>query len=428
MKKDYQILGKKDTKELTEYLTRNGQLLLPMLELIESSRMAVDELIDYVGRSSIEALLELSACAIAGEKHQGKRGEDIYRNGHQQGKVTLAERKVHINKPRLRRKGSGTGTEVDIPVYEAMNSEPGMSERVLEIMMRGVSTRNYEHVISEMAETLGVSKSSVSREFIKSSGRELEEICERRFADVDFLVIYIDGMVFADHHVIAAVGVALDGTKHILGLCEGASENAASAVSLLESMVERGIDPSKKYLFVIDGSKALRSAVKRVFGDDQKVQRCRSHKVRNVCDKLPKELKGQVKTVMRAAYKLNADKGMAKLKKQAEWLKIEHPGAAASLLEGLEETFTINRMDLSSSLMRCLGTTNIIESPNSGVRQKTRRVSRWKNGKMVMRWAASGFLATEKNFRKIMGYKDLWMLEVALGRKKGKVDNRTEAA
>lgn len=428
MKRDYQILGKKDTKELTEYLTRNGQLLLPMLELIESSRMAVDELIDYVGRSSIEALLELSACAIAGEKHQGKRGEDIYRNGHQQGKVTLAERKVHINKPRLRRKGSGTGTEVDIPVYEAMNSEPGMSERVLEIMMRGVSTRNYEHVISEMAETLGVSKSSVSREFIKSSGRELEEICERRFADVDFLVIYIDGMVFADHHVIAAVGVALDGTKHILGLCEGASENAASAVSLLESMVERGIDPSKKYLFVIDGSKALRSAVKRVFGDDQKVQRCRSHKVRNVCDKLPKELKGQVKTVMRAAYKLNADKGMAKLKKQAEWLKIEHPGAAASLLEGLEETFTINRMDLSSSLMRCLGTTNIIESPNSGVRQKTRRVSRWKNGKMVMRWAASGFLATEKNFRKIMGYKDLWMLEVALGRKKGKVDNRTEAA
>ena len=381
-----------------------------------------------MGRSSIEALLELSACAIAGEKHQGKRGEDIYRNGHQQGKVTLAERKVHINKPRLRRKGSGTGTEVDIPVYEAMNSEPGMSERVLEIMMRGVSTRNYEHVISEMAETLGVSKSSVSREFIKSSGRELEEICERRFADVDFLVIYIDGMVFADHHVIAAVGVALDGTKHILGLCEGASENAASAVSLLESMVERGIDPSKKYLFVIDGSKALRSAVKRVFGDDQKVQRCRSHKVRNVCDKLPKELKGQVKTVMRAAYKLNAEKGMAKLKKQAEWLKIEHPGAAASLLEGLEETFTINRMDLSSSLMRCLGTTNIIESPNSGVRQKTRRVSRWKNGKMVMRWAASGFLATEKNFRKIMGYKDLWMLEVALGRKKGKVDNRTEAA
>ena len=177
MKRDYQILGKKDTKELTEYLTRNGQLLLPMLELIESSRMAVDELIDYVGRSSIEALLELSACAIAGEKHQGKRGEDIYRNGHQQGKVTLAERKVHINKPRLRRKGSGTGTEVDIPVYEAMNSEPGMSERVLEIMMRGVSTRNYEHVISEMAETLGVSKSSVSREFIKSSAKT--HLCEK---------------------------------------------------------------------------------------------------------------------------------------------------------------------------------------------------------------------------------------------------------
>ncbi len=303
---------------------------------------------------------------------------------------------------------------MEIPAYEAMNRGEGVSRRMLEILMHCVSTGSYGRVIPEMAQTVGISKSAVSREFIEASEEELRKLCERRLDDVEFLVIYLDGMVFGEHHVIGAVGVDADGNKHVLGLVQGASENAASVTSLLESLVERGLEPSRRYLLVIDGSKALRSAIRRVFANRSPVQRCRAHKVRNVSDKLPQDLTDQVITVMKAAYKLPWKEGLAKLKKQAEWLSVHHPDASASLLEGLEETFTINRLDLSPSLRRCLGTTNIIENPHSGVRMRTRRVSRWRDGKMVLRWAASAFLATEKNFRRIQGYRDLWMLKAAL--------------
>ena len=414
MKKNYRIAEKGDTRKMAEFLASNGELLLPMVELIESSRMAVGELIDLLGRASIEAVLRLSAHGVAGEKHQGRKGGDIGWYGAQHGTVYLSDRKLRVDKPRLRKKGQGKGAEVEIPAYVAINGGEGVSRRMLEILMHCVSTRSYGEVIPEMAQTVGISKSAVSREFIEASEEELRKLCERRLDEVEFLVIYLDGMVFGEHHVIGAVGVDTDGNKHVLGLVEGASENGASVTSLLESLVERGLDPSGRYLFVIDGSKALRSAIRRVFGNRSPVQRCRAHKVRNVSGKLPEDLKDQVISVMKAAYKLPWKEGLAKLKKQAEWLSVHHPDAAASLLEGLEETFTINRLDLSPSLRRCLGTTNIIENPHSGVRMRTRRVSRWRNGKMVLRWAASAFLATEKNFRRIQGYRDLWMLKAAL--------------
>jgi len=412
MKKSYQIANKTDTRKIAEYLALNGQLLMPMVELIEGASMAVDELIDVLGRASVEAVLNLSARNVAGDKRQGKRGGETVWFGSQDGVVHLSDRKVRVKKPRLRKRGKGRGKEVEIPAYEAMNS--GAGNRILDILMRGVSTRNYHEVIPEMAETVGVSKSSISREFIEHSGKELKKLMERRFNDVEFLIIYIDGLVFGGHHVIGAIGVDIKGEKHVLGLVEGASENGASVTSLLESIVERGVDPELKYLFVIDGSKALRSAIDKVFGSKNPVQRCRNHKIKNVCDKLPEDLKEQVKSVMKGAFRLPWKEGIAKLKKQAEWLETHHPDAASSLLEGLDEMFTINRLDLSPSLRRCLGTTNIIESPHSGVRIRTRRVSRWKDGRMVLRWAASAFMATEKKFRRILGYRDLWMLKARL--------------
>jgi len=414
MGKSYRIIDRKDNKKLTEYLVQNGQFLLPMVQLIEASRLAIDELIDVLGRASTEAVLQLSAMSVAGEKHQGRKGGTIGWHGSQPGTVKLSERKVRVKKPRLRTKGQNKCGEVEIPAYEAINGGSRMGERILEILMRNVSTRGYQHVIPEMAETVGVSKSSVSRVFIEQSAKELERLCERRFDDSEFLIIYLDGLVFSEHHVICAVGVDIEGKKHVLGLVEGASENGASATALLEDLMERGVDPSRKYLFVIDGSKALRSAIRKVFGSESPVQRCRNHKVKNVCDKLPKELAEQVRSVMKAAYKLPWKEGISRLKQQAAWLEIHYPGAAASLLEGLEETFTINRLELPASLRRCLASTNIIESPYSGVRMRTRRVSRWKNGTMVLRWVASAFLAAEKSFRRIQGYRDLWILKTML--------------
>ena len=285
---------------------------------------------------------------------------------------------------------------------------------MLDIPMRGVSTRQYKAVIPAMAETVGVSKSSVSRQIIEASEAEVEALLSRRFDEVKLMIIYIDGMAFGDHVMIGAVGVDLEGNKHVLAIREGATENATVVKELLEDLVARGVNPEQKRLFVIDGSKALRTAINAVFGIHQPVQRCRAHKLRNVLDHLPKDQKDQVKSVMRAAWKMDAKAGMARVKKLAEWVEREYPSAAASLLEGLEECFTINRLDIPPSLHRCLATTNLIESPHSEVRMRTRRVCRWRDGGMVKRWMASAYLATEKNFRKMMGYRDLWALEAIL--------------
>jgi transposase-like protein len=333
--------------------------------------------------------------------------------GRQPGQVMLSDRKLEVERPRLRSKGPRS-QEVEVPAYAAMQNRGAMGARMLEILMRGVSTRNYKEVIPAMAETAGVSRSAVSRRVAEASEAEVEALLSRRFDELKLLVIYIDGLVFGDYTMIGAVGVDSEGNKHVLGIREGATENSTVITELLEDIVSRGVDPKRKMLFVIDGSKALRAAINAVFGSHQPVQRCRAHKLRNVLDYLPKEQRAQAKSVLRAAWKLPAKEGMARVKKLAAWLDQQYPSAAASLMEGLEECFTINRLDLPPSLHRCLATTNIIESPHAGVRIQTRRVTHWQNGKMVLRWMASAFIRTEKRFNKIMGHRDLWALEAIL--------------
>ena len=417
MKRSYQVISSKDSRQLSEFLAREGQFLLPMLELITQAEMAVDELIDVAGRATIEAVLTLSAQEVAGAKHPGRKSERNVRwHGRQKGVVSLAERKLRVERPRLRRKGGGRGAEVEPPAYAAMQNDSRLGRRMLEILMRGVSTRNYCSVLPEMADTVGVAKSSVSREFIEASEVALEQLLERRFDDKDILIVYLDGLIFGRHHVIAALGVDSEGSKHVLGLVDGASENAASCKRLLEDLVSRGVQPGRRRLFVIDGSKALRAAVAAVYGADNPVQRCRSHKVRNVLDQLPKDQRDQAKATMRAAYRLEPAEGKARLERLAQWYEKDWPSAAASLREGLDETFTINDIGLPGRLRRCLATTNLIESPGAGVRLRTRRVCHWKDGKMVLRWAAAAYLATEKRFRRIMGYEQLWILKSYLDR------------
>ena len=417
MEKPYHIVGKEESQELAKFLVKNGQAMLPLVELIEQSKLAVDELIDAVGRAQIEAVLRLSAQGIAGPPHPGKKGGAIGWHGGEEGRVCLKERRLRVRRPRLRKKGQGEEGEVLIPAYETMRQDGKLGSRMLEILLRGVSTRQYRAVLPEMAETVGVSRSSVSREAIEASEEELKRLCERRFDAVNLLVIYLDGVIFGDHHVLVAVGVDGEGKKHVLGLAEGASENQVVAKGLLEDLVRRGVKLDRKYLFVIDGSKALRAAIDAVFGAKHPVQRCRHHKIENVMGYLPEELKEQVKAALRAAFRLSAKEGMLRIEKQAEWLEREYPSAAASLREGLAEMFTVNRLGLSPSLVRCLVSTNVIESPHSGVRLRTRKVCRWRDGKMVLRWAAAALLMTEQNFRRIMGYRDLWMLKAALDEK-----------
>jgi transposase-like protein len=413
---EYQIVNKKDSRKIAELLAAHGDVLEPLLAMIETADASVNAAIDAIGRVGIEALLQLSARQVVGEKQPGKKrtGSDVRWHGYQKGFVSLDERKLRVERPRLRKKGSHSEAEVSIPAYDVLQTNSRTAQRVLQILMAGVSTRNYQKVLPEMAESVGMSKSAVSREMIDGCEEKLRELCERQFDTMPLLVIYIDGVRFGEWHVIVAVGVDETGKKHVLGLREGATENATGVKALLEDMVERGVTPDRHRLFVIDGSKALHSAIQAVYGETMPIQRCHQHKERNVSDELPKDQRDLVTSKMKSAWKLKADEGVKKLKELAEGLERQWPSAAASLREGLEEMFTINRMNLSPTLRRCLETTNIIESSFSGVANKTNRVKRWRDGSMVRRWAATSLLATEKHYKKVMGYRDLWQLNAYL--------------
>lgn len=423
----YRVVGKKEVldgridqralaAELAATLARDGQALLPIVELITRGQAVVDEAIDAMGRATIEAVLELSAREVAGAPHQGKRAANakhagITRHGRQRGIVKLSDRTLRVEKPRLR----NTDGEVMVPAYAALRGHPGA--KMMDTLLKGVSTRNYGKVIKEMADTAGVSKSAVSRQFVEQSEQALEALQARRFEHLSILAVYIDGIDLAGHHVLTALGVDDQGQKHILGMREGASENAAVVKGLLEDLVERGIKPGVRRLFIIDGSKALRAGIDAVYGSDQPVQRCRIHKIRNVQGHLPEPKARYATLVLRAAFKMEDHaKATGKIRDLARELEREWPSASGSLLEGLDEMFTVNRLGLPASLRRCLTTTNIIESPQSTVRRLTHKVDRWRDGSMALRWAAASFLEAEKTMRKIGGCQQVWMLAAALER------------
>jgi putative transposase len=397
-----------------EFTRANGQFLLPLVELITEARVAVDRVIDEVGRKTIETVLTLSAEQVAGPRTPGKTSGDILWHGSQPGRVKLAERQLKVKRPRLRHREQG---EIPVPAYEALQNNPTTAHKMLGALLRGVSTRQYEEVLPEMAASAGVARSSVSRKAIEASAEQLRLVRERRWDQLDILVIYVDGQRFGSHHVISAVGVDREGKKHILGIELGATENAAAVKRLFTHLRDQGLPTDRKYLFVIDGAKALRAAIEEVFGSDQPVQRCRNHKLRNVLDELPEEQQGQTLNLMRAAWKVSdADEGVKRLEQLARFLERDHESAARSLREGMNEMFTLQRLKIPPSLYKCLATTNVIESPQSGVHKRTANVTRWRDADMVERWVASAWLLTEKHFRKIDGCKDLWALAVILGR------------
>jgi transposase-like protein len=417
VKKPYHIVTRATRESalvIEQFCRANGQILLPILNLIENAGQVVETVIHEIGHQTLEQILILSAEQVGGPRTPGKASGDIRYHGSQSGRVQLADRKVKVKRPRLRHKTKG---EVKIPAYEKMRQDQGLGQHMLGALLRGISTREYQEVLPQMAATVGVSRSAISRKAIDASIEQLQQLQERRWEDVEILVLYIDGQRFADHHILSAVGVDRQGQKHILGIEPGATENAASVKRLLTRLREQGLPTDRKYLFVIDGAKALRAAIDEVFGAEQPVQRCRNHKVRNVLGELPKEQHGQVLNLMRAAWKAkSAEEGEKRLEQLARFLEREYESAARSLREGLKEMFTLQRLRIPESLHKCLATTNIIESPQSGVDRRTHNVTRWRDADMVQRWVASAWLLTEKHFRRIDGHGNLWALASILGR------------
>jgi len=261
----------------------------------------------------------------------------------------------------------------------------------------------------------GISKSAVSERFVYGTERKLADLMSRELRSLSLVALLIDGVHFAEHVVLAAVGVDERGDKHVLGLREGATENASAVRALLADLAERGLDPSRSLLIVIDGAKALHKAVAEVLGPRALIQRCREHKKRNVTDALPEGLRASVRSAMNQAYATrNAGRARRLLDNLARRLEHQHPGAAASLREGLEETLTVMRLGLPENLERVLSSTNVIENLFSRVREIGRRVKHWQSGSMVLRWTAAGVLEAERGFRKLAGHRAMREVVAAL--------------
>ena len=373
-----------------------------------------------VGLGVLAEMLEDEVDEVVGPKGKWNRERAAIRHGHDDGEVTLGGRRVQVRRPRVRTADSER--EVPLQTYEYFADRDPLARVVLERMLAGVSTRRYRRTqepVGEEVETQArsTSKSSVSRTFVERTRSALGELMSRQLADLRLAVMMIDGIELKERMMIVALGITTEGVKIPLGLWKGSSENATVATALLSDLVERGLDPEQGMLFVLDGSKALRKAVRTVFGEVP-VQRCVRHKERNVIRHLAERDRPPVLARLRRAWaETDYDRAYEQLTRLADELDRTHPGAAASLREGMEETLTVIRLGIKGKLKRTLESTNPAESMIDCVRTTQRNVKHWTSGEMGMRWTAAGMLEAEKQFRKVIGYTALPQLAIAIERR-----------
>lgn len=380
---------------------------LPMSELIAGAAADIEAFAAELGLTIIQKVMEAEV-----QQKLGRWGQQpVCRHGHQPGYVIFGGRKVTLERPRLR---SREDKEVGLASYQAFQRDGKLQQAVARQLTRQCSSRDYEGAIEGCLKGYGIKRSSVSRHWKAATAKELETLMQRPVPQ-DLLVLMIDSKFFAGDCLVAAIGVDLQGKKHILGLWHGATENATVVKGLLEDLVSRGLESERKMLIVLDGAKALRKAVQMVLGDQGLVQRCRIHKLRNVLDHLPDEKKAQAAWRLRAAWGQKDAKAAEKqLRKTAQWLDGFSPMAAASLLEGLQETLTVQRLGIRHTLCRSLSNTNLIENCFAQAAHRTGRVKRWDGPRMILRWTAAALLWAEKNFRRIKGCEQLKDLQKVL--------------
>lgn len=410
-----------------------GQLWLRLPGMV---RDALYETVIVTGLACVDEVLEAERVRLCGARYAHQAERQALRAGHVASSLVLGGRRVAVNRPRVR---SVAGRELKLPSWREWSARDPLEERALEQMVLGVSTRRYARSLEPLPAAVavrGISKSAVSERFVYGTERKLGELLRRELGGLKLVALMIDGVHFGEHVVLAAVGVDESGHKQVLGLREGATENATAVKALLADLVERGLDTGRSLLVVIDGAKALHKAVAEVFGRRALIQRCREHKKRNVTDALPERLRAAVRSAMIQAYATrDAKRARRLLENLARQLEHQHPGAAASLREGLEETLTVMRLALGQNLERVLSSTNLIENLFSRVREIGRRVKRWQSGTMVLRWTAAGVIEAERGFRKLAGYRTLPTLvatlrahDAQLDRSEGKLDTAQNAA
>jgi putative transposase len=373
-----------------------------------------------VGLGVLGELMAEEVESVCGPKGKHDPGRVAYRHGADEGTVTLGGRRVSVERPRMRSKAEDV--ELPLATYEHFASRDALSRVVAERMLAGVSTRRYARTAEPVGEGVeekarSTSKSSISRTFIARTAETLKELMSRRLHDVRLAVLMLDGIELKGRTNIVALGITTEGVKVPLGLWEGSSENKTVATALLTDLIDRGLDVEQGVLVVLDGSKALRAAVNAVLGSRAPVQRCIRHKERNVLDHLPERDRPAVKRRLRAAWaKDDHRRALAELQALAAELERSHPGAAASLTEGMAETLTVTRLGARGALKSTLQSTNPCESMIECVRRSSRNLKRWQSGEMCLRWTAAGMLEAERQFRRITGYNDLAKLALAVER------------
>ena len=389
-------------------------------ELVGAAREGLLALSVGVGLSVVHELLELEVTEVVGPKGKHDPDRTAKRHGHEDGSMTLGGRRVAVRRPRIRT--ADDEHELPVATYGYFADRDPLTRAVMDRMLAGVSTRKCARVGEPVGaeverSSAATSKTSVSELFIERTRTALGELMGRRLDDVRLAVMMLDGLEIADRTHVVALGISTEGVKIPLGLWEGSTENATLVRTLLADLVDRGLDPGQAILFVIDGGKALRRAIKDVFGAQALVHRCHRHKERNVTDLLPERDRDQVRARMRAAWALSdAELAKQRLELLASELDRTWPDAAGSLREGMEDTLTLMELKITGQLAKTLCSTNPCESMIEIVRYTQRNVKRWQDGDMRKRWTAAGMLVAEQQFRRIIGYRDLAKLVIAVER------------
>jgi putative transposase len=393
------------------------QVIVSMAEIAESAREGLLALAVGTGLQVMTAMFAEDAGRLCGPDGKHNRDRAGYRHGTEAGSVTLGGRRVAVTRPRVRA-ADGSG-ELHLPSYDLFSGTEVLGQLALEKMLVGLSARRYPHGLEPAgqaveAQAASTSKSAVSRRFVAATETALRELMTRRLDGLDLVALMVDGVHFGEHTCVVALGIGIDGVKHPLAVEEGATENATLVTGLITGLRDRGLDTSKPILAVLDGAKALSRAVKDVF-DKPLIHRCQQHKIRNVRDRLPEKLRTIVEKRMRqACHAESALKAEGLLTELARELDRTHPGAAASLREGMTETLTILRLGVPPTLARTLHSTNPIESLIEICREHSKNVKRWRNGQMTLRWCAAGMLEADHQFRRVNGHLHLRALRAAL--------------
>jgi transposase-like protein len=408
MKKPYQIEAQRAIKQL-DAMAADGdpavQMMLPMAEMVGWLRKGVGELIRQAGLQLMDLMMQEEVRGLAGERSQRQAERTASRWGNERGYCVVMGQKVPIQRPRVR---TAEDKEVRLGSYEMFHRGEPLTETVWEKLMLGLSTRKYDQAVRQFTEAYGLEKSAISEHFIEASRKKLKEMMERRLDKPRLCALLVDATPFQGQQMVAALGIDEYGRKIILGIRQGATENATVVGELLADLVDRGLDFSQPRLYILDGGKALTAAVKKHAGESAVIQRCQVHKRRNVLDHLTDEQKPAVAQKLNAAYTLE-DYAAAKQTLNALHRELMdlNPSAARSLGEGMEETLTVHRLRLPIQLRKTMASTNVIESAFSIVEQVCKNVKRWHGGDPRERWVGSGLLVAENQFRRVTGYKQI---------------------